>query len=194
MDYAQFVVFAVIIGISYMIWETYINGEVEFVKSTVDQKDYQVRSLPDKQEAADMLARIRQRFETLVKHLEKTKQDDPRTLRLVRNFNAQKISEGSESSKYTSYSVNKGEKIVFCLRSKDAQKKLSDINTLMFVGLHEIAHVATESVGHTKEFWDTFKWILEESMNIGIYQKQDFKQKPVPYCGMTITDSPLDRP
>ena len=62
----------------------------------------------------------------------------------------------------------------------------------MFVVLHELAHVCTESTGHTKEFWDNFKWILEESINIGIYTKQDFKLNNVEYCGMTITDSPLN--
>ena len=54
-----------------------------------------------------------------------------------------------------------------------------DINTMMFVVLHEMAHLATESIGHTSEFWENFKWILEESINIGIYIKQEFKKEPV---------------
>ncbi len=39
---------------------------------------------------------------------------------------------------------------------------------------------------------DNFKWILEEAINIGVYKKQDFKLNNVEYCGMTITDSPLN--
>ena len=67
-----------------------------------------------------------------------------------------------------------------------------DINTMMFVVLHEMGHLSSESIGHTDEFWENFKWILEESINIGIYIKQEFNKKPIEYCGMSITSSPLD--
>jgi len=67
-----------------------------------------------------------------------------------------------------------------------------DLNTMIFVVLHELSHICTLSIGHTTEFWDNFKWILEEAINIGIYKKQDFKLNNVDYCGMKITDSPLD--
>ena len=62
----------------------------------------------------------------------------------------------------------------------------------MFVVLHELAHIATESIGHTPEFWANFKWILEESINIGIYAKKDYSKDAVEYCGMTISTTPLD--
>ena len=104
-------------------------------------------------------------------------------------FRPDKLKEGVSTPGYTSYSINKGEQIILCLRNND---KLVDINTLFFVVLHEFAHLATESIGHTDEFWDNFRWILEESINIGIYIKQDFKVKNEEYCGMTITSSPLE--
>ena len=63
---------------------------------------------------------------------------------------------------------------------------------MMFVVLHEFAHLATESIGHSQEFWDNFKWILEESINIGIYIKTDYNKKAVEYCGMKINTTPLD--
>jgi hypothetical protein len=107
---------------------------------------------------------------------------------LCLNYRPEKISEGVDTPGYTSYSINKGEQIVLCLRNKD---KLMDINTMMFVVLHEFAHLATESIGHTEEFWTNFKWILEESTNIGIYTRQDFKNNNVDYCGIKITSSPL---
>ena len=52
---------------------------------------------------------------------------------MVNNFNPNNISESTKDNKYTSYSVNKGEKIVFCLRSRDEKNKLVDINIMMFV-------------------------------------------------------------
>ncbi len=68
-----------------------------------------------------------------------------------------------------------------------------DLNTMMFVALHEMGHIATTEVGHTPMFWDNFRWLLEEAIQIGVYREQDFKTKPVSYCGLTISDSPLNR-
>lgn len=181
------------IGVGYLAWDTYSRGEVEYVKSTIDGNEYLVQSMPDKQQAADLLANIRKNLERLVEHIAKISPDDKRTQQILNKFNPNKITEGTDNAKYTSYSVNKGEKIVFCLRSRDENKKLVDLNTMMFVALHEMAHIATPSIGHTPEFWDNFKWLLEESIDIGIYRDGDYKNKPVQYCGVKITDSPLNK-
>lgn len=184
------VVLSAILG--YLIWDTYYANEVEYVVSSIDNNTYLVRSLPDKHDAANLLARIREKIELFIAHMSKNFVNDERVTRLVENFRADKMSEGSENAKYTSYSINKGEKIVLCLRSRDEKKQLVDLNTMMFVVLHEIAHLATKSIGHTPEFWDNFKWILKEAVNVGIYKSQDFNNKPVEYCGIQITDNPLN--
>ena len=61
----------------------------------------------------------------------------------------------------------------------------------MFVALHEMGHICTKSIGHTDEFWNNFKWLLQKSIDINVYTKQDFRKNPQEYCGTTITDSPL---
>ena len=38
----------------------------------------------------------------------------------------------------------------------------------------------------------SFKYILKESIKIGIYKKNNFTKNPQEYCGVKITDSPLD--
>lgn len=173
--------------ISYLAYTTFYNENLESVKSTIDNKEYLVQDKSDAQEAANLIATIRQRLVLLVDHLVKTTPaDDVRIIMLKENFNPDRLKEGMDNSGYTSYSINKGEQIVLCLRNKD---KLMDINTMMFVVLHELSHIATESVGHTPEFWENFKWILEESINIGIYQKKDYSRESVEYCGMTITST-----
>lgn len=192
MNYEGVVVLALSAILLYFAYDTYWNGKVEYVTSTVDGRSYLVQSLPDKQDAADLLARIRANLISLRRHLEKTSPDDERTMRLVQRFNPDQISEGAESAKYTSYSINKGEKIVFCLRTRTAENKLEDINMMMFVAIHEVAHIATESVGHTEDFWENMAWLLEEAINIGVYQKQDFARNPRKYCGVTVSSSPLD--
>jgi len=176
-----------------MIYDKYFTGNRETVESKVDNHEYLVQSKPDKQLAADLLAEIRQRLDALKHHLEKMFPDDPRSKRIVARFDSEKISEGgSESKEYTSYSVNKGERIVFCLRARDGTDNLEDINMLIFVAIHEIAHIATAEEGHTDTFWDNMRFLLEEGINIGIYQQQDFTSNPEEYCGMMVTSSPLD--
>ena len=64
------------------------------------------------------------------------------------------------------------------------------MNTLTFVALHELAHVATLSVGHTEEFWNNFKFLLQEAKKIGIYNPVNYKKEPARYCGMNIDDNP----
>jgi hypothetical protein len=111
--------------------------------------------------------------------------------RLVGGFNPEKISETLPTSKLTAYSENKGQKIAFCLNKKKDKPELIDLNTLTFVAIHELSHVMTLSIGHKKEFWDNFKFLLENAKEIGIYSPIDYKKKPQEYCGMTITDNPF---
>ena len=193
MIYDRSVLLLLVLGctVAYLMWDTYVDGKVEKVKAS-DGKEYQVQSLPDKEEAANLLAEIKRRLITLRDHMVKMYPDDPMVQRLVKNFRPDNIVEtATNSKKYTSYSINKGEKILLCLRSRDNKNELADINTMMFVAIHELAHVACASTGHTEEFWDIFRTLLVEAINIGVYVKQDYRKKPQPYCGMEITDSPV---
>ena len=174
---------------SYMYIEG-LNNEVTYVKSSLDNKEYLVRNVEDKQEAADLLAQMSININKLLNYLEK-KFDSQPVKRLINKYDPSNITESSANSKYTSYSVNKGEKIVLCIRSRDDNAKLIDINTLMFVALHELAHIMTVSVGHTDEFWTNFKFLLTKSIILKIYKEIDYSKHPQKYCGITITDSPL---
>ena len=159
------------------------------IKSTFDSREYYVQDKDDALEAANLIGQIREKIVTLIEHLKKSYPNDERTERLSNNYKENSLKEGVDDPRYTSYSVNKGEEIVLCIRNKE---KLMDLNTMMFVVLHELSHLASESIGHTDEFWTNFRWILEESINIGVYQHQEFNKKPVEYCGMSITSSPID--
>jgi len=113
--------------------------------------------------------------------------------RLYKNFNPEAFSETTPDAKYTSYSVNKGEKIVFCLRDKKEGEKLVKENIMTFVSIHELAHLMTKSIGHEPEFWANFKLLLKISIDNGIYKNIDFNSTPKPYCGINITDTPLKK-
>jgi hypothetical protein len=166
--------------------------EMAYVESTIDNKSYLVRNLKDKQDAANRLAMIRSKLLRLMKHLEQTYKDRPFVKQIIKNFDAnpERFTESTPDATYTSYSVNKGEKIFMCLRQRDETENLVDDNVLLFVALHEMSHIGTASIGHTKEFWNHFAWLLDKAEVLGVYEYQDFAAHPVEYCGVFITDSP----
>ena len=96
---------------------------------------------------------------------------------LINRFNPDNKSESTPSDKYTSYSVNKGEKIIFCIRDKSPgpeQFKIINVNTLMFVAIHELAHVMTKSIGHEPDFWNNMRYLL--SVAIGTPAKKKYNK------------------
>lgn len=111
--------------------------------------------------------------------------------RLIGNFNPDAFSETTPDAQYTSYSVNKGEKIVFCLRDKKDGEELVKENIMTFVAIHELGHLMTESVGHEPDFWNNFKLLLRIAVDNGLYKNIDFNSTPKDYCGVKITDTPL---
>lgn len=158
--------------------------------SEVDGNKYCVRERSKITLAADLLATVTQKLQDLVEHVGNKYPDKENVKRLVNNFKPSRIRETLPTSKLTAYSENKGEKIAFCLTTQKNNNDLIDIETLTFVGIHELAHVASVSVGHKEEFWENFKFLLEEAKAAGIYDPVDYKKNPQEYCGMTISDNP----
>ena len=161
------------------------------IVSTKDGNKYCVREREKEKEAADLLATVTEKCREFVEYMRNTLPDDPRVKKLVKGFNPKKISETLPTSELTAYSENKGEKLAFCLDKTKAGTTLIDINTLMFVALHELTHVMTTSIGHKTEFWTNFKFVLENAKEANIYQPIDYKKEPQQYCGMKITDNPF---
>jgi predicted metal-dependent hydrolase len=186
-----FTLLLVIVSI-YFYGEHFLN-EVEYVRSRVDNQYYLVRNLPDKQESCDLLARVNIRIKKFLKYLRKKHYNDSNILRLFRNYNEHQISESLPNSQFTSYSVNKGEKIIFCIRQREKNNdRLMDINTMMFVAIHELSHLMSLSIGHTEEFWSNMKFLLKEAIRCPekIYRYVPYHTHPQKYCGTVITDTP----
>jgi len=171
----------------------YYESDAFNLKCIIASKDgntYCVRERAKLELAANLLASVTEKMKQMVKYLKEKYPNDERVKRLVEGFNPQKISETLPTSKLTAYSENKGEKIAFCLNTTKDGDKLIDINTLTFVALHELSHIMTKSIGHKREFWENFKFILENAKDANIYQPIDYKKNPKKYCGMTINDNP----
>ncbi len=164
------------------------NKNIEYVVSTFDNTKYLVRKLPDSQNAANKLAELNSHILKIIDACQKKDKDNVELLK--ENYNTDTLSETVPGSKYTSYSVNKGEKISICIRNTD--NSFMDMNTILFVAIHELAHVMTISTGHTEEFWKNMKFILEVAESIGIYKPIDYQKFPETYCGMVINSTPYD--
>lgn len=158
--------------------------------SSEDGNRYCVREREKLELAANLLAKVTQNMKDMVAYMKEKHPDDPRTIRLVKGFNPTKISETLPTSELTAFSENKGEKIAFCLNTTKEGNRLIDINTLTFVALHELSHIMTESVGHKQDFWQNFKYLLQNAKEARIYDPIDYKKKPQQYCGMNINDNP----
>ena len=215
--------------------------DVVMVKSEINGKEYLVRNLEDKQEAANLLGALTTKLQNLVNIVETSgseniynkyiKNDvDKETsvnnsngkggkdtiegqeggsgerqnlennmkeklkddiARLISNFNPDAFSETTPDSKYTSYSVNKGEKVIMCMRSKDSDEKLVKENIMTFVAIHELGHLMTKSIGHEPDFWNNMRLLLKIAIDNGLYKNVDFNSTPKDYCGIKISDTPL---
>lgn len=173
----------------------YFNSDYWNLKCIISTKDgnrYCVREREQMDNAANLLAEVTDKMKRIVEYIKNNHPNDKRAKKLIENFNPQRISETLPTSELTAYSENKGEKIAFCLnkKKKDTSSKLIDIETLTFVALHELSHLATDSIGHKTEFWQNFKWILENAKEAGIHTPIDYKSNPQEYCGMEINDNP----
>ena len=180
--------FVIIIGLK--IYSESDAYNLKCIISDVDGKRYCVRERLKMELAANLLASVTQKLKDLVIYCAKKFPDNEKVQRMVQKFNPTKISETLPTSEYTAYSENKGEKLAFCLNKEKNGSKLIDINTLTFVAIHELAHIMTVSEGHKQEFWQNFKFLLEQAKASNIYDPVNYKKNPESYCGMDITDNP----
>lgn len=114
-------------------------------------------------------------------------------IRIKQNYKPQNITENVPSffNNDTSYVIDKGTSYAICLRHGDNKQLFHDMNTITFVAIHELAHLMNISFGHDYSFWCCFKFLLENAIEIGIYQPINYKKNNIDYCGIQITYSPL---
>ena len=169
----------------------FILKDYNLVGFTINGNTVYVRDGEDKERSAQLLNDLTDNMfklrDYLVNNIEMFTSNKNYIDLLRQNFTRSrtKIYETDFNSSYTSYAVNKGEELAFCIRCKPSGK-LHDINLLMYVAVHEMAHTACPENGHTPLFNDIFRFMLEEAVNIGLYKYDDYSRHPVVYCGMKL--------
>ena len=194
MDSLDFYIYVIIFGILGLCAYIYFSSDdfqLKCIVSTVDGNKYCVREREKLQDAADMLANVNVKCKKLVDYMNEKHGSDDNVQRLVNGYNPKRIMETLPTSEYTAFSENKGEKLAFCLnKQREGVSNMIDEHTLMFVALHELSHIATKSIGHKTDFWDNFKFLLQNAKESGVHVPEDYKKKPIEYCGMEIKDNP----
>ena len=150
----------------------------------VDKQPFLVRDAPGKDEVAARLAHLQRQTVQLLRLIG----DDPRGLRLQARWSGH-ISEISYwRAAEAGYTTGKKD-VSLCIR--DAQGELVDGNTSMYVHCHELAHIVSDSHGHTAEFWKNFRWLLAQAARQGIYHHVAYGTTPTTICGHRIEHNPL---
>lgn len=182
-----------IAGLGVFIYVNFLRKSLnlDLVKAKTNNIEYYVRRLPDKQEAADKLGTLSIKLRDLIEHCKNKDTKKEEIERLSENFNAEIITENIPGSRFVAYSVNKGDELSICIREKKTEKFIDD-NTIIFVSVHEMAHIMTKETGHPPEFWDNMKYLLENAEEMGIYIPKDYSKEPVDYCGQEINSTPMD--
>jgi hypothetical protein len=187
------IVIIILIAIVIVLYYSFSNIGMVSIVSDIDEETYLVRDVPDKMISVNILAKIKSNMNkiasTLYQNQDSYKDNKSYIVQLYNGLKNCVISESGENTVYTSYSINKGEQIVFCLRSKLLNNKIHDFNLIMYVVLHEMAHVACPEVGHTDLFKKIFAFLATEAINMGLYTKINFSADNKEYCGLTITES-----
>ncbi len=191
-----------IIAASFFAYYDKKHGKMVYVKATTDNKEYLVENSPRKQEFADILGEVNNRFNKLINCMKDDCKNDAKCTpysdiveRLASKYGSLDLQQ-SIDPKYTSYTLNK-RSIKLCLTMRDHTDDIVDMNTLMFCVLHEVSHLGCtkntkkKCIHHNEDFWDVFKFILKEAVKCGVYDNVDYKKHNQKYCNITITSNPL---
>ena len=193
------------------------------VESGVDHMSYRVQAHPghgDARAAADMIARTNAGIIALLRRLKRrygpaalvngaASEPDLRRLypgraaatdALLARYSPDNLAENSplDPEGDTSYVNDKGSLVAICLRERTKKgvstMAMHDPDLIMFVAIHEMAHIAIDDRGHPPRFWSAFRWLLEEADAVPALRRAArarYDLHPVVYCGLRVAYNPF---
>ena len=165
------------------------NKNVAVLKSSNDNRKYRLLDLPGKEKCMEILVQLNKNVIQLLSYV---KDEDREGIKdLLDNYRPDSLCENLENRSLQAYSLNKGEEICLCLREPENELIIiDDMNTLMFVLVHELGHLMTDDIGHTNKFWNNMAYLLKKASEINLYNPINYRISPVMYCGVKIDDTP----
>ena len=162
-------------------------------KSQLDGETYKVLNKADSMKTANILSKIKNNFTIIVNDLNTNIKKYPKKEYAIKNLvnrtkNLEITERPDDSDDYiTSYTLNKGELMVICLRAKFL-RSVHDFNIIFYVCIHELAHIASNNIGHDEEFESNFKFLLKEAIRLNLYIPVDYRKTPADYCGIKVDE------
>jgi hypothetical protein len=193
-----YIIIILIFVIIFNCYNNYLQNADLLIIEGKDGNNYYVRENFDKDNAAETLYKLRQNLKNLIIFIENNSENDKEFPIYKENINLIKnkidnviIKETPETSSYTSYSVNKGEELYLCIRSKKTNE-IHNINDLLYVAIHEIAHIGCPEIGHTNLFFKINLYLLNKAVEFNLYKKENYNTNPREYCGINLNNTLLN--
>jgi hypothetical protein len=123
----------------------------------------------------DMLTQLKQRYWATLDMLRSSQ--DPMWKGVLRPSIITGMRDWTKSKGPIGSNVNKGYEIYICLDG-------NDVNSAMYVLIHELAHMSVPEYDHTDAFWNNFKKLKELCITSGLYTAGGERG----YCGDSIRD------
>ena len=192
------IVLVTVLGVV-MFYKYFYDG-TEYTKSNLDNKLYRVRSASGKQEKADLLALMNLKLNVIVDSLNiPNYSSNPNVKRLIQNWSkGVTIKEIGKMESDAAYVINK-QYMSFCL-PENTSKTLDKTNLMTYVGIHELAHIMSNEIGHGNEFIQNFEFLLNHAKTLNYTDPVLKKEIPVyiqlnklntedNYCGVPLVNS-----
>jgi len=181
----------VIIFFIIIIFLIYICSSNIYIKSYSDNIYYKVQRNINQYKSVKYLSYLRNTAYNLVSNLNINnniyiKYKD-RFIKLKNMIKTISINEKPLLDSNTSYTINKGEEMILCLKSKKTNK-FHDINDIIYILIHELSHIVCPEKGHTEFFYNINKFLLNEAIQLKIYKKINYKLNPIEYCGIELNE------
>jgi hypothetical protein len=193
-----YIIIILIFVIIFNCYNYYLQNADLLIIEGIDGNNYYVRDIDDKDKAVNILCELRKDLKKLIEYIEKNSANDKEFPIYKENINLIKnkidnvvIKETPKTSSYTSYSVNKGEELFLCIRSKKTNE-IHDINDLLYVAIHEIAHIGCPEIGHTNLFFKINLYLLKKAVEFNLYKYDNYNNKPKEYCGINLNNTLLN--
>jgi len=156
-------------------------------------KYYVVTRHPNRYEAANILHNLNIFSMKLLDKMYTKYQNNPKAMEFVNNlinkYDPDYLEENDPTFTvgHKTFTLN-FQRISICLRKKNGE--FYDMNTLQFVMMHELSHIAALEKNHDDRFWMVFKFILRSAEELVGYVPVQYEQYPFVYCGITVSHNP----
>lgn len=146
-----------------------IHSKGSYVTSTSGET-YYVLDRDDKQQAADKLSKLNTTIESIINGMSYRYPGDKAVIRLKQRYRGV-LTERDPINPITGTTYNKGEEIVIAIR-RPTGGFITD-NRLLYITLHELAHIMTEGYDqHGEEFRRNHQRLLNYAISQRLYKPE----------------------